>query len=254
MLSKLGERIDTKKSAKRYSISAFFPCYNDKGTIGSMVIGVKKVMQELTDDYEIIVIDDGSTDGSREFLKNLQQNHVPELKLIFHERNMGYGQVLRSGVAKATKDLIFYTDGDGQYDVNELVLLYDSLTNDIDIVNGFKIKRSDPWYRTAMSKTYHYVTKLGFGIKLKDVDCDFRLVRREQFQKIKLVNSSGAVCLEMVKKMQTAGLRFAEVPVHHYHRTYGSSQFLNFPRMFRIVRDLIKLWFLLILFKSDKRL
>jgi len=99
---------------KTYSISAFFPCYNDKGTIATVVLETKLTLEKLTDDYEIIVIDDGSTDGSRELLLKLQHD-VPQLKLILHENNQGYGGALRSGFKAASKELIFYTDGDGQY-------------------------------------------------------------------------------------------------------------------------------------------
>ena len=104
---------------KKFSLSIFFPCYNDYGTIGTLVLSADKVARSYTDDYEIIVIDDGSTDGSRKLLKELKKRH-DKLKVVFHDRNRGYGGTLKSGFANATKELVFYTDGDGQYDIAEL--------------------------------------------------------------------------------------------------------------------------------------
>jgi glycosyltransferase involved in cell wall biosynthesis len=226
---------------QKLSLSIFFPCYNDKGTIASMVLGAKKVAQQLTNDFEIIVIDDGSTDGSRELLSALKEQ-VPELKLVFHEKNGGYGAALRSGFKAATKELVFYTDGDAQYDVRELPLLLSKLTPDVDIVNGYKIKRSDPLHRIIVGYIYQYVMKLVFWLPIKDPDCDFRLIRRKVFDKVSLQSSTGTITIELVKKIQQAGFRFSEVGVHHYFRIYGKSQFFNFKRVFKTLWKLMFLW------------
>ena len=107
------------------SLSIFFPCYNDKGTIATLVWEAKAVAEKLTDDFEVIVIDDDSSDGSRDLLLELQKNW-PDLKLVFHKKNHGYGGALRSGFKAASKDVVFYTDGDGQYDVHELPRLWEN--------------------------------------------------------------------------------------------------------------------------------
>src|SRR3989344_1640928 len=226
---------------KHPSVSAFFPCYNDAGTIASMVELATVTLKKITDNFEVIVIDDGSSDNSREILRELSLKN-PYLKLVFHEKNKGYGGALRSGFEKVSKDLIFYTDGDFQYDVSELPKLLEKLSNKVDIVQGYKIKRCDPWYRIVIGELYNFGVKLAFAIKIKDVDCDFRLIRRNVFDKVKLEHNSGVITVEMVKKFQDAGFRFAQVPVSHYSRSYGSSQFFNFKRIWRVGIELTELW------------
>ena len=235
--------------ADRPSITAFFPACNDAGTIGSMVVSTIETLEELTDDYEVIVVENGSTDYTVQVLESLAE-HYPRLRIYTHRYALGYGGALRVGFAKATKALIFYTDGDAQYDPRELKLLTPALRDDVDIVNGWKIDRGDPLHRKIIGRVYHHTVKLLFGFKLRDVDCDFRLMRRELFDVIELESDSGTICLELVKKLQDGGYRFAEVPVHHYHRTYGQSQFFNFPRLWRTGVQLLGLWWKLVVLRA----
>lgn len=231
---------------KRPSISVFFPAYNDAGTIASLVVLADKTCRQLTDDYEVIVVNDGSPDHTGDILAELAAKYT-SLRVVTHEKNRGYGGALRSGFASATKDLIFYTDGDAQYDARELALLVPLMTDDVDVVNGYKISRSDPWHRIIIGNIYRGIIKAAFGLKIRDVDCDFRLIRREGFRKVRLYSNSGTICVEMVKSLQDAGLRFAECPVHHYHRAYGKSQFFNFKRLFKTFKDLSALWWKLVI-------
>ncbi len=228
------------------SISVFFPAYNDGGTIASMVLTALMTVRELADDYEIIVVNDGSADYTPQILDELARVHK-EVRVIHHEQNKGYGGALRTGFSSATKELIFYTDGDAQYDARELKVLYPVLAEGVDMVNGYKISRSDPWYRTVIGRIYHWTVKLAFGLHVRDVDCDFRLMRRSIFDRVHLQSDSGVICVEMMKKIQDAGFVISEAPVHHYHRVYGRSQFFNFGRIFRVGRDLVKLWLELVL-------
>jgi glycosyltransferase involved in cell wall biosynthesis len=226
-------------------LTVFFPAYNDSGTIASMVIAAVKTAGRLTPDSEVLVIDDGSTDTTAEVADEMARLY-PQVRVIHHSRNRGYGGALRTGFSSATKDVIFYTDGDAQYDAREMARLWEKMTDEVDLVNGYKISRSDPLHRRVIGRIYHHLVRLLFGLKVRDVDCDFRMMRRSIFDRVRLEKASGVICLEMMKKIQDAGFRIAEVPVHHYHRAYGRSQFFNFARVCRTGVDVLKLWWELV--------
>jgi glycosyltransferase involved in cell wall biosynthesis len=206
-----------------------------------MVLTAVMTLRDLTDDYEVIVVNDGSADYTAEVLDELA-NRYQELRVVHHEQNRGYGGALRTGFGTSTKDLIFYTDGDAQYDPRELTLLYERWSDEVDFVNGYKISRSDPLHRVIIGRLYHWIVKLAFGLRLSDVDCDFRLMRRAIFDTVQLKSDSGVICVELMKKVQDAGFRMVEVPVHHFHRAYGKSQFFNFRRIWRTGVQLLELW------------
>ena len=233
-------------------LSVFFPAYNDSGTIASLVISARQTARQLTDDFEVIIVDDGSVDATAEIADELAKTY-PEVRVVHHERNRGYGGALRSGFDAATRELVFYTDGDAQYDPAELTLLWAALDENVDFVNGYKISRSDPLHRIVIGRVYHHTVKFLFGLGVRDVDCDFRLMRRSIFERVRLEKDSGVICLEMMKKVQDAGYRVAEVPVHHYHRAHGRSQFFNFKRLFRTGVDVMKLWYLLVVRREHAR-
>ncbi len=234
------------------SLSIFFPVYNDWATIGSLVAQAITTAEKLTDDYEIILVNDGSKQMTVDVLNHLEKTY-DKVRVIHHEKNRGYGGALRTGFKECKKDLIFYTDGDAQYDVTELTKLYERMNGKVDIVNGWKIKRSDPFYRVVIGKFYHYFTKWLFGFKIRDVDCDFRLMKREIFDHIELESDSGLICVEMIKKMTDAGYVFDEVGVTHHFRPSGKSQFFNFKRIFRVGVDMMKLWWKIQIKKQHAR-
>jgi glycosyltransferase involved in cell wall biosynthesis len=233
-------------------LSVFFPAYNDSGTIASMVIRTVKAASELTPDFEIIVVDDGSADSTAEIADELARTY-PQVRAVHHPINRDYGAALQTGFRSATKELIFYTDGDAQYDPAELAVLWARMTPETDLVNGYKISRSDPFHRIVIGRVYHYIVSLLFGLRLRDVDCDFRLMRRSIFETIDLEKTSGVICLEMMKKIEDAGFRIVEVPVHHYHRAFGKSQFFNVRRIAKTGVDVLRLWYELVIRRQHKR-
>jgi glycosyltransferase involved in cell wall biosynthesis len=234
------------------SLSVFFPAYNDAGTIASLVICAVQVASRLTSDFEVIVVNDGSKDATAAIADELARSY-PQVRVVHHPTNRGYGGALRSGFATASKDLIAYTDGDAQYDPNELEVLWNRLTNDADMVTGWKISRSDPMHRIIIGRLYHYTVRFLFQLRVRDVDCDFRMMRREIFDRVTLEKDTGVICLEMMRKIQDAGFRVVEVPVHHYHRTHGQSQFFNFRRVFWTGIDVMKLWLKLVVLGGSRQ-
>jgi len=230
---------------KPASLSIFFPAYNDAGTIASLALVAHMTARTLTDDYEVIVVDDGSPDHTGALLDEMAK-HFPWMRVVHHETNRGYGGALRTGFLTASKELVFYTDGDAQYDPREMVKLWEALLPAVDFVNGYKISRHDPLHRIVIGRVYHWFVKIAFSLRLRDVDCDFRLMRRRVFEKVRLTRSSGVICVELMKKVQDHGFRIAEVPVHHFHRSYGKSQFFNFRRVARSLVDLTRLWYELV--------
>lgn len=239
---------------RNYSISAFFPAYKDEGTIELMVDRLREVLLKLTDDYEIIIVDDCSPDRSGEIADELARKY-PFIRVIHHPKNRGYGGALNSGFNAATKDLVFYTDGDAQYDVRELPNLYEWI-HKYDVITANKIDRADEFYRILVSKMYYEFIRFIFGIKVKDISGDFRLFRKKVLDNVKFESTSGTICLEMMKKVQSAGFSIKEVPIHHYPRVSGESSYFNFMDIYKTFAEIAPLWWNLVIKRifSTKRL
>ncbi|MCX6593643.1 MAG: glycosyltransferase family 2 protein [Acidobacteria bacterium] len=224
------------------SISAFFPAYNDAPSLPALIGKTFDVLRATGRDFEVIVVNDGSHDNTGDVLLQLQQQHGAQLRIVTHPQNRGYGGALRSGFASATKDLVFYTDGDGQYDVGELPKLLAEMRPEIGLVNGFKLERNDPQHRIVIGSIYNTFARALFGIHLRDVDCDFRLVRRTLVERIRLTSTSGTICVELVRKLELTGCGVVEVGVHHYARQHGKSQFFRIRSLATTFYQLLRLW------------
>lgn len=224
------------------SISVFFPAYNDAPSLPALLAKTFAVLRDCAQDYEVIVVNDGSRDQTAAVLDQLRGVYGERLKVMTHPRNLGYGAALRTGLNAATKELVFYTDGDGQYDVGELPALLAKLGSRTGFVNGYKLVRHDPLHRVWIGAIYNRFAAWLFGLQIRDVDCDFRLMRRELLRQIELETTSGAVCVELVRKMEMSGWGFEEVGVHHYPRLHGRSQFFRFRSLSITARDLLRLY------------
>ncbi|HEY8561828.1 MAG TPA: glycosyltransferase family 2 protein [Pyrinomonadaceae bacterium] len=234
----------------RPSISVFFPAYNDARSIGKLIEDALDVLPELTDRYEVIVVNDGSVDETGEVLAEIASKH-DAVRIVEHEINRGYGGALQSGFRTATGDLVFYTDGDAQYDVREIQKLYPLLTEKVDVVNGYKLERTDKMNRKLIGGFYNQLAHFLFALPVRDVDCDFRLIRRSFLGKITLHSTSGSICVELVYKLRKAGAIFEETGVNHYARQHGKSQFFTVRRVSKTLIDFFILWLKLVVLRRN---
>ena len=226
----------------KLSLSVFFPAYNDASALPALVDNAMAVLGANGDDFELIVVNDGSHDATGEVLDQLSRKHAPWMKVITHPENRGYGAALRSGFAAAQKEFVFYTDGDGQYDVGELPGLLRLMDGDVGLVNGFKLERQDPWHRVAIGFLYNRFARWLFGVQLRDIDCDFRLIRREILNDLQLTSTSGTICVELVRMIELSPWRVVETGVHHYPRLHGRSQFFRVRSLLTTFRQLMALY------------
>jgi glycosyltransferase involved in cell wall biosynthesis len=224
------------------SLSVFFPAYNDAPSLPKLLAKTFEVLELHVADYEVIVVNDASYDDTAAVLEQLRGQYGPRLRVVTHPQNRGYGGALRSGFEAATKEFVFYTDGDSQYDVDELPRLLDLVGPDTGLVNGFKLERHDPAHRIWIGKTYNFCARLLFRIRIRDIDCDYRLIRRSLLQRISLTSTSGTICVELVRKLEMTGCEVVETGVRHYARLYGKSQFFRLRSLATTLYELVRLW------------
>jgi glycosyltransferase involved in cell wall biosynthesis len=231
------------------SLSVFFPAYNDAPSLPPLLHKTFAVLEEHVADYEVVVVNDGSRDKTAAVLEQLVGEHAPFLRVVTHPKNRGYGGALRSGFAASHKEFVFYTDGDGQYDVGELPRLLELVGPETGLVNGYKLDRHDPAHRIWIGNVYNFCARLLFRIRIRDIDCDYRLIRRELLEEIHLTSTSGTICVELVRKLELSGCHVAEVGVHHYAREHGKSQFFRVRSLAITFYQLLRLWLRLVILR-----
>jgi len=219
-------------------ISVFILAYNDEKTIGKIITDAISVLDLLKLDYEIIIVDDGSRDATAKVVKDLAGAHKA-IKLIQHGDNRDYGAALRTGFTTASKEWIFYTDGDGQYDIKEIAKLL-PYTEEFVFINGYIIKRMDPIYRIFIGKMYQFLINICFGKTLIYTNCDFRLIKKEIMDRITISSNSGFAPAEIVTKLVRNGVVIKQVSIKHFPRTCGRSSFFKFKKIISVLRDLLK--------------
>ena len=205
---------------------------------------------ELAVSFEVIIVNDGSPDNIIEVVSTMMETR-PFLRLVNHGVNKGYGSALRTGFSESRGDLIFYTDGDAQYDIRDLKKLFSKMSPTVDVVNGYKKSRADGIGRAVIGCTYNLLARIFFRIPIRDVDCDFRLMRAAAIKLISLEATSGVICTEMIYKLARSGARFDEVAVTHLPREFGASQFFTFRRVSKTLIDFFTLWFHLVVLRAS---
>jgi len=221
------------------SISVFFPCYNEQDNLVRVVKQALEVLEKLKADFEIIIVDDGSSDRTGQIADELA-GQDERVKVVHHRTNLGYGAALQSGFKAATKELVFYTDGDGQFDINEMPPLL-GLMEQYDIVSCYRLNRQDNLVRKINGWCWTKLVCLLFGIKIRDIDCAFKLYKREVFNNIKLISTGALIDAEILARAVHKGYRVTQQGIHHYPRTAGAQTGANFRVIFRAFKELLRL-------------
>ena len=230
----------TADPSKRVAgLTIFFPAFNEEAIIEQTVRAAARVGAAVADDFEIVVVDDGSSDDTTAVVERIAASD-PHVRLEKHDRNRGYGAALRTGFATARKELVFFSDADGQFDVRELPVLLGALAEAPAVV-GFRIKRNDPPHRLFIAKTYNLIVRMTFGLRVRDIDCAFKLFRREALEKVSLESNGAFISSELLIKLRRAGVPIAERGVHHYPRTTGYSKGAGVAVILKTIRDIIRL-------------
>lgn len=240
-------------AAKLSSLTIFFPFYNDAGTVGQAIADAYRFGREVTNDLEVIAIHGGpSKDNTPQEIQSAQKTY-PQLVILEKSDNQEGYAVIKHGFKKAKKEWVFYTDGDLQYHLDELAkLVLAQQKKGVDIVNGYKKQRADNFLRVFLGSAYRRVSVLLFRLPIRDTDCDFRLIRRSSLTKIALQSKDSSVLPELIKKLQLSGAKFAEIPVKHYPRVYGKSNYTFWRIVIEKMKGDFRLWCRLRQFKKDQ--
>jgi glycosyltransferase involved in cell wall biosynthesis len=225
------------------TISAVLPAYNEEAIIEQTVLDLEAVLESLVDDYEIVVVDDGSRDETIDVLMTLAEAR-PELPLrvVRHAQNRGYGAALASGFDAATRELIFMTDGDRQFDVAELARFLPALDAGTDLVIGWRARRADPPVRLLNAWGWKLLVNGLFGYTARDVDCAFKLFRREVWQSVTVHARGATFSAEFLVKARRLGFQVKELPVRHLPRPAGTATGARLDVIARAFRELFQLW------------
>jgi len=234
----LGNLVDLNRQAA-VSISVFFPCYNEQDNVARIVEQALAVLKKLNADFEVIIVDDGSSDDTGRIADEIA-GRDSRIKVVHHSTNLGYGAALQSGFKTATKELVFYTDGDGQFDINEMPPLL-SLTKQYDIVSCYRLNRQDSSVRKINGWCWTKLVCLLFGMKIRDIDCAFKLYKRKIFDNIKLSSAGALIDTEILARAIRNGYCVTQKGVHHYPRTSGTQTGANLKVILRAFKELFKL-------------
>jgi glycosyltransferase involved in cell wall biosynthesis len=241
--------VATLTGARVAALSYFFPAHDEAENVEGLVAEALAALPELAKTFEIIVVDDGSRDGTGAIADRLAAAHPDVVRVVHHERNRGYGAALRSGFRAANHPLIAFTDGDRQFRVADLQRLLTRLgaSDAPDVVVGYRLKRADPLVRTLYARAYRLCLRLFFGLPVRDVDCASKLFRRQALAGIRLESGGAFLSAELLIKVRARGRTVAEVGVPHFARTAGRASGADPRVVLRAVRDFwrlrLRLWF-----------
>jgi len=221
------------------SIRVFFPCHNEAANIKPLVSKTLHVLSKLTPDFEIIIVDDGSTDGTYKVIDALSCEH-DSVKAIHHKKNLGYGAALQSGFRAATKELVFYTDGDGQFDIAEMPKLL-PMMKQYDIVSCYRLNRQEGLIRKLNGWAWTKLVCCLFKMNVRDIDCAFKLFKRRIFDDIVIHSTGALIDAEILARASRKGYTITQAGVHHYARQAGTQSGAKLTVIFRAFKELFRL-------------
>jgi len=221
------------------SLTVFFPCYNEQDNVVRVTQGAVDVLESISADYEVIIVNDGSADETGRIADGIAATN-DRVRVIHHPNNRGYGAALQSGFRAATKDLVFYTDGDGQFDMREMPPLL-PLMAEYDVVSCYRMNRQDNVLRKLAGWLWTKMTGWVFSLNLRDVDCAFKLYKRAIFDHIKMESTGALIDTEILARIARKGYRITQRGVHHYPRTAGRPTGANPRVVLRAFKELLKL-------------
>jgi glycosyltransferase involved in cell wall biosynthesis len=227
-------------SKSKYSLSVAVPCYNEADNLERVVGTLSQALPELFDDYEIILVNDGSRDDTGTIAERLSQANA-HIRVVHHPVNQGYGASVKSGYYTATKELVCLFPGDGQFDILEISNLLPIMER-ADIAATYRINRRDPFHRKVNQFLYNNAIRLLFGIRLKDIDCGFKLMKSKIFQVVQLETKGALIDAEFYFKSKRKGFTYLSVGVNHYPRLAGSSTGAKFYVVFHAVYEIFRFW------------
>jgi len=228
-----------RPSRKPLSLTVFFPCYNEEANVERTTEAALKACHRIADDFEIIIVNDGSKDRTGEIADRLAADYE-EVRAVHNSPNLGYGGALQRGYREATKQWVFYTDGDGQFDFEEIDLLL-PLLEEYDGVSAYRLNRRDPPIRKLNAWCWTVLVNLVFGTRLRDIDCAFKLFPRKLFDEIEMKSRGALIDAEVLARARRLGYRIGQVGVHHYPRRVGEQSGANLRVILRAFKELFKL-------------
>jgi glycosyltransferase involved in cell wall biosynthesis len=231
------------------SLSCFFPVYNEVANIPLLIDLANKIIPKLAKDYELIIVNDGSNDGSEEVAEALIKD-LPNWRLISHHKNLGYGEVLKTGIRSAKKDWIFLSDGDLQFDFKELSKFLPH-TENYQAIIGYRHKRAEGWTRSFNACLFKLYIDLLFRLHVKDIDCAFKLIKSDLLKNLKLNSGSAFTSSEILYRLKKQKVKFKELPVNHYPRRYGQATGANLKVIIKACYEALETYLKIKLNKSE---
>jgi glycosyltransferase involved in cell wall biosynthesis len=234
-----GEHVIDRPARTPLSISVFFPCYNEEANVERTTEAALKALRAISDDFEVIIVDDGSKDRTPEIADRLAAEHA-EVRAVHNSPNLGYGGALQRGFREASKAWVFYTDGDGQFDFEEIRTLL-PLLDQYDIVSAYRLDRKDSVIRKINAFCWTVLVNLVFGMWLRDIDCAFKIYPRRLFDHIEMKSMGALIDAEILARAKRAGYAIGQIGVHHYPRTAGEQSGANLRVIARAFKELFRL-------------